>query len=257
MVTGPIKEAFVRDFELGMGNLWSAGSTSISLLMQDAATFFARYGLAHSVNPYSLLVSSLITTGSLEKTVLSTLNYECLLDLAISSYSVPINYFDVSPPNEAATLWKLHGSCNFLPDGGISATRGVSFSPGVSFGTGLRACQPSEVWAFCSGNTALYPAMAIYMAGKPVQVAPDAIGRLQAAWGQVVQAADTVALIGVRPNPPDTHIWAPLADTQARILFVGNEAAFDQWRKGNRSNTDDIYLGRRFDLCIGALIRAL
>ncbi len=84
-----------------------------------------------------------------------------------------VNYFHNAPASDSdIIIWKLHGSCNFLPHGGVTATRGVSFSPGVTFGTGIRPVNPNEVAAYCTGNTALYPVMAVYARAKPVQIAP-------------------------------------------------------------------------------------
>lgn len=87
-----------------------------------------------------------------------------------------VSYFsDVPSSNLDIIIWKLHGSCNFLPYGGVRTTRGVSFGSGATFKTGIQAANPNEVATYCTSDTALYPVMAVYARRKPVQIAPTII----------------------------------------------------------------------------------
>lgn len=169
-----------------------------------------------------------------------------------------VNYFDDALALDSnIIIWKLHGSCNFLPHGGVTATRDVSFRPGVAFGTGIRPVNPNEVATYCTGNTALYPVMAVYARGKPVQIAPAIIQRIQEFWITAINSASTVAIIGVHPHPEDKHIWEPLSATKAKLLFVGNEKAFSDWQSKYRIDGNSIYIGNRFVSCIRAIVENL
>ena len=248
---------FHANFEEGMSALWNGGSHAIPLLMQQVAIFFARYYLSSQrIDAYSKLLDDLTHSGKIVR--FSSLNYDCLFEIAVSMTGRKVNYFADAPVSDSdIIIWKLHGSCNFLPHGGVTATRGVSFGPGVTFGTDIRLVSPNEVATYCTGNTALYPVMAVYARGKPVQIAPTVIQRIQKFWTTAIESASTIVVIGVHPHPADKHIWTPLSATEAKLLFIGNEKAFSDWQSKYRINGDSIYLGGHFELCIKAIAENL
>ena len=252
-----LQAQFHANFEDGMSVLWNSGSNAIPVLMQQMAIFFARYRLSSQrVDAYSKLLDRLTYSGKPVR--FSSLNYDCLFEVALSMAGRAVNYFHNAPASDSdIIIWKLHGSCNFLPHGGVTATRGVSFSPGVTFGTGIRPVNPNEIATYCTGNTALYPVMAVYARGKPVQIAPEIIQRIQEFWIAAIKSASTVVIIGVHPHPADKHIWEPLSATEAKLLFVGDENAFSDWQSKYRINGDSIYLGERFDSCIESIVKNL
>lgn len=252
-----LKGQFRADFEEGMGALWKSRSLRIPLLMQQMAIFFARYNLSSQrIDAYSKLVDDVKHSGNLLR--FSSLNYDCLFEIALSMAGRTVNYFADAPVSDSdIIIWKLHGSCNFLPRGGVTATRGIGFSPGLAFETGIQSVCPKEVTTYCMGNTALYPAMAVYAYGKPVQIAPKSIKQIQKSWTTAIESASNVAVIGAKPHPLDKHIWSPLAATKARLLFVGDENAFLAWQSEYRTNGDSTYLGGRFESCIEAIAENL
>jgi len=245
------------DFEDGMSDLWNSGSHAIPLLMQQMAIFFARYRLSpQRVDAYSKLLDRLTHSG--KPVLFSSLNYDCLFEFAVSMAGRVVNYFDNAPASDSnITIWKLHGSCNFLPEGNVTATRGAGFGLGATFNTDIRPVNPNEVETYCTGNTALYPVMAAYARGKPVQIAPAIIQRIQGFWTAAIKSASTVVIVGVRPHPADKHIWEPLSTTEAKLLFIGNEEAFLDWKSDYRIKKDSIYLGDRFESSIKAIVENL
>jgi len=250
-----IKSKFNVNFEDGMNVLWNSGSHAIPILMQHMAIFFSKYQLSKARNDsYSIFLDNILRS---EKEVrYSSLNYDCLFEIAASMAGKTINYFhETSASDSDLIIWKLHGSCNFLPEGGITATRGVSFSSGVSFSTGVRAANLGEVPSYCLGDTSLYPIMAVYAQGKPVQIATDIIKNIQSFWAKAVSSSEIVVIIGINPHPPDGHIWGPLAETNAKILYVGNNETFSAWVSEYRSKGESIYLGDRFSTSIRAIMK--
>lgn len=245
---GDLHALFLNNFEAGMGSLWDRGSHAIPNLMQQMAIFFARYSLMPSrSDSYSWFLDHLAIAEKLDDVIFSSLNYECLLEIAASRSGRSVNYLSEHTPSaQSVTVWKLHGSCNFLPGENITATRGVSFSPGVSMNPGVRVVNPSQVAPYCTGNTALYPIMSVYARGKPVQISPYVTDTLEAWWKTAVETADVVAVIGVHPHPVDEHIWLPLATTDATVLLVGNEPATSAWIDDIRQGKHSAYIGPRF-----------
>ena len=253
-----LQSQFDSDFEDGMGALWESGSHAVPPFMQHMAMFFARYQLPVTrTDAYSVFLEALTKSVSLSSVRFSSLNYDCLFEIAASAAGRTLNYFSDAPASESDVLvWKLHGSCNFVPEGGVSASRRVSYGSGATFGTGIRAVNPGEVAAYCTGDTALYPVMAVYARGKPVQIAREVIERIQQRWATAIKSASSVVTVGLRPNPIDAHIWGPLSETEAKLFFVGNRGDFADWQSKHRPRRYSRHLGERFASCIPAVTQA-
>jgi len=167
---------------------------------------------------------------------------------------ITFEYGDV--PSTAHYLWKLHESCNFIPDS-IKATSGMTFAPGVTWNPSLTVLSPSAAEAFSMSNTGLYPAMALFDPQKHVQIGAETISAIQDRWKREVASAQKVVVIGVRPNPGDPHIWASLATTSAELLFVGNEGSFNAWVSQYRPGGPSRFLGSRFTSSIPIILSNL
>ena len=242
-----IDSNFRENFEVGMGILWERYSPVIPELMQQMALYFIQFRpRAPGSSLYCSFAKEIRQRGLANQVLLSTLNYECLLELAISQQSIRVNYGDFPGPDGSVTVWKLHGSCNFLP-AGIQATRGVSFTRGVTFNTRVHAVDDlNEAVTFCLSDNALPPVMCLFMEGKPTQVAPGSVVAMQEAWRAEVASADKVAVIGVHPNPADAYLWDALATTPGSLLYIGNKSAFGTWAEENRGKRDSRFIAKSF-----------
>ena len=237
-----------RTFEAGMEKLWSNHSSAVPVLMRHMTLYFAQFRPAADSNLYSRFISSIRSSkGSLTDMVMASLNYDMLLELAASQQGLLVDYFGDSPASSSKVVWKLHGSCNLIPVD-MQASRGVSFTAGVVFNTGLRAVDPNDAIAFCLSDTALYPAMCLYMSGKHVQIGASTIQTLQDKWRKAVLEAAKVLIIGVAPNIEDTHIWQPIGETPATIGYVGDREFFESWATDQRASSGlTVVLGSRWD----------
>lgn len=248
------RTAFRQSFESGMQVLWDSHSDAIPTLMQHMTLYLAQFRPDSSGQGlYSRFVFKLKENNILHTCLLSTLNYECVLDLALASLGIKIAYWETPMEPGTASLWKLHGSCNFLPSA-IQATRGVSYTAGVVFNTDLTPSNPNDVIQFCLSDTSLYPAMALYMKAKPIQIGQSVIQDLQSRWADVVTTAKRILLVGVRPYPQDSHIWDPLARTKADLAFVGGKEEFDTWMTDHRQGSPGICLGSRWQRCFSETV---
>lgn len=226
----PATEAklFEVDFEAGMAEVIEKYSMAVAPLMQEMAMFFSVFGIEPTANNrYGRLIEDV--TAQRQDLIWSTLNYECVLEIAGSLSGFQIGYFaDPGQDDKVLPVWKLHGSCNFKVTG-LEAGRGVSFGRGVVFSGGIDPINPNQVIPTYSGNTALYPAMALYAKGKPISMSPEPIKQAQERWREAVLESDRIAVVGVNPNPEDDHLWEPLAETPGTVAYVGERAAFDEW----------------------------
>ena len=251
-----LENMFLNNFEVGMEKIWKDHSNNIGILMQDMAVFFSKiYILNPDNNLYVRLVKFLSEKASLDDYVISTLNYDCLLEMAISSNKIIVRYgLDISD-NKSLLIWKLHGSCNFILDG-IAAKRGVNYMSGVFFnGNGLKSIQPNEVEPYCRADNALYPAMSIFMKDKPNQIGKPHIEAMQEKWKEWILNAEKIFLIGVNPHIEDSHIWGPLSESKSKVYFCGNNGSFTEWQ--TLKNRHDEYIGEKFEDSFDKIIAKL
>lgn len=261
-VWGAIPEEFAGEFrvnfEQGILRVMESNSHLISPLMQTMALYFASFSPDNSNSDlYSVLIKRMQNEGVLNQILFSTLNYECLFEIACSRQGLQVHYNDIPPPSGTVVVWKLHGSCNFKPDPKeISMRRGGSYAWGMTINVRLIPVSPSEIIQWLQGDTALYPAMCMFTLNKPSQISPGIFAERQHKWGALVNAADKVMVIGVRPNIQDEHIWQPLAVTGAKLHFVGNESQLNAWlprRIGGETN----FMGSTFEATIDKITEEL
>jgi hypothetical protein len=209
---------------------------SIPPLMQDMTFYFTGFRINGSGQDiYSQLFSS-IPADRRSEVLFSTLNYECLFEQGLSAHDVAVDYWADAPPlADPIRLWKLHGSCNFIPDPREVQMRreGVSYegTTNVRINANLLAIPDlDEVASWVRGDTALYAAMCLFMVDKPIQIGLRAISALQKKWQEEVARTNRVIVIGTRYHPQDRHLWEALTSTDADIYYVGSESSFHEWQ---------------------------
>lgn len=265
--------SFENDFEEGMAKLYGLGigadprSHAVAPYLCDMARYFATFRPGTG-NAYSRLASALGAAGKLDGTVFSTLNYDCLLEQCLQALGKQVVYFeDRASAGVSATCWKIHGSCNFIPEQEIKMV-GIAMGFDHLFGSKLKATGLDDVDRYCTSqddapsafHSPFVPTMVAVMPGKPVPFANPTISDLQRIWTRSVGAVDVVALVGVRPNPNDDHIWGPIASTAAKVVAVGGPDGyreFDTWRNAYRGGRPFEYLGDGFDQTVDALVRSV
>lgn len=246
---------FEANFETGMGSVIERYGMAVAPLMQDMAIFFSIFTLRSDTQSlYSTLFRELKDP---EKIIWSSLNYECLLELGVAASGRKVNYFgEPSDPELGVPVWKLHGSCNFKVSG-LEAGRGVSFGTGVVFNGGIEILEPAQVQRHYKGNTALYPAMALFAKNKPITMAPSPIQDAQTRWQKHVSASEKVVVIGVRPNPEDKHLWDCLSSCAGEIALVCSENEYLTWTKAHRPTLPTKWLGTKWSAAHSSVMKFL
>lgn len=250
-----IAEAFSANFEVGMSQVFEKYGPVIPQLMREMAIFFAQFRPFQKSSLYCRLVRDLAVAGLLDRVAFSTLNYECVLEFSLLEHGIGVDYFGEGS-SKKVPVWKLHGSCNMFSHQ-VQASQGIMYGTGVIFEGGIEAFFDTNlVMEKCLVGTGLAPVMSLYMAGKPLAVSPSSIRELQELWRRELGRASAVVCVGVRPHPPDTHIWQPLAETPATVYFVGSEAEFRAWSSTARANRS-AFLGPRFGPAYQAILEAV
>ncbi len=228
------------NFEVGMLSIMESGQHWIGPLMQDMALYFTSFYPNNTKNDsYSKFLNKL-NARSLSNTLFSSLNYDCIFELAALHMGLNVNYNEISAQPNCVSIWKLHGSCNFIPDPkSITLRRSASYGFGAQFNPNLLQVSPYEAKQWILGDTALYPAMCMFTIGKPSQLSPHIFAAYQKKWAELVNNAEKLFVIGVRPHLADTHIWHPIAQSTSKLFFVGDKNQYNEWlpNRENRRST--------------------
>jgi hypothetical protein len=248
---------FRDDFEMAMETLWHESSQVVPSLMQQMAAYFNEFSPGASGTHYGSLVDALRDAGRLAETLFSSLNYENILEFEFVMRRGVQLTADFPPRDGWAAVAKLHGSCNYVPDG-IEMSREAEFTSEVDFPMMKVLSNQGETreWMFSPTN-GLPPAMCLYMKGKPIQVGREVIEAIRKQWSAVVADATTVVIVGVRPNPEDAHIWDAIAKTPASVCYVGDQTIFSEWAEDYRDGRPTWLLGERFDDALENIIAEL
>lgn len=226
----------ISDFEAKMHHISDSKKFNMVVLNAMIAVYFSKFRAVKNSTYEQLILT--IEEGTNDY-ILSTLNYDCLIESAATHLGKTVNY---KPPRNIYSLniLKLHGSCNFYfnvvkgplgamrapPENGLISAP-VSFIPNLDqVPTQLKQCP-------------FGPCMSYYMNGKPTTAGKNFLNRLQQYWEDQIKNAQKLLIIGVNPHFPDTHIWIPITTTKANIGYIGRKKAY-QTLKNAASNTEHI-----------------
>jgi len=203
--------------------------------------YFTKFKLRDSRGNYNILADSLSNSISTGETVLSSLNYDLLFEDAVTREVGEITYFPNSIPGECVFL-KPHGSCNFNIN--IEGD-GIDFDEGVQFSGKISQMHRTEIIRQWESDECIPPSMSYYRSDKYTQIGEDDILDIRGMWKRVVENASRIGIIGVKPYKEDDHIWGPLSETDAQIIYIGGQDHFKNWTAEFRDR-NDIFISERF-----------
>src|SRR5687768_14554101 len=118
-----VERQMEEDFEAGMAMVYERHSMAIPLLMREMALYFSQFRPQSRSSLYCRLAKDV--EDHIDALAFATLNYECVLEYALLEAGASIDYFG-NDDNGAATVWKLHGSCNMFSHQ-LHASEGVFY----------------------------------------------------------------------------------------------------------------------------------
>jgi len=223
-----------------------------------AAYFFSfvpRYN-----NLYCKLASLIKESGWNLKGGLVSLNYERMLPLALThnnllpilfpaSYEIQDNRIELCLP---------HGTCNLFC-GGIRASN-IVFS-GVAFDGGEPECIVDFLmFQQRLASDVIPPIMSYFEPKKSNSSGNSFIAKQRKRYQELVISSQKIAIIGLKVRSFDTHIWSPLAQTNAEIIYCSGThagAEFLEWSRQNRDGKNNRILGGYFANCFDDICREL
>lgn len=240
------------DFEAKMHEIWDSKKINGILLNAMIASFFSRFKPAPFGNSFVDLFRGLNEANI--DFVYSTLNYDCIAELAASSVGMTVNYKIDSMPSDQFDVLKLHGSCNFLLKGitGRLGSMSTSVGGGMLDGT-IETVQPAQVPTLIQNRPA-GPCISFYMKNKPTAVGTKTIQAIQKKWKEIILDSDKIVIIGANVNKDDGHIWDPISESTSEIGFVGSSNALGTLQSLN-SKINLTHLSSDFNSSIAEIIK--
>ncbi len=241
-----------------MEGLWPQDGVLIPKLTIDMARYFARFSPADKQSDYyTRLLKGLVQLDFLECTSFATLNYECLIELAAANLGIATTYAG-RRRDGSISLWKLHGSCNFLPTvpGKIEFINPTIVGIHNMYKGPPQIVHPREVASRYARENIIPPMMSIYMPGKPTQSGSDFLDQVRSEWAQWVSKCSVVIVIGVRPLLAEGHVWDPIVESDAEVWYVGSESG-DFLALRERLSSRLVRVGKRFGLSMDPLFLKL
>lgn len=196
--------------------------------MAEMALYFSEFKVkSHSENIYSLFVKALKEETDINSIVFSSLNYDCIFEDVLEHFQYQFNYCLDEKDMEAILFYKLHGSCNFIPNkNNISisiANISSSVQKGINAPLGFIAPKDASKYYGCdrsmSNLALLYPVMSFYTKNKQAGICQNGIKNIQNKWKSEFESLENIFLIGVSPALHDEYVWEPILHSKAKIHY--------------------------------------
>lgn len=247
------------DFEAGMSALIESAGMQATQMQRELGHLLTRYNISQpSICLFVRLATYLGRALGSRSIMVSSLNYDMLIEEALSIAGVPFRYCDQIQHASTIAVNKPHGSGNFLPVGGVVAMPGVYMNAqAVTTNPTIEALPRSQALSYYAGSNQIPPCMSFFMPGKASMTRHWITEAMQKGLRDAVLGAEVVITVGVRPLPEDHHIWNPIRDTQAEVLLCCAEAEYQDWRSGFRSAMPTKFLGSTFDQALPNIVAHL
>ncbi|WNJ81674.1 hypothetical protein RJE46_10750 [Cedecea neteri] len=214
------KEFKSGGFEVGMCFIPN-DSEIINPLQIELALFLSKYEPT-SDGAYVRLFKML---GSLRRKInILTLNYDLLIEKSLLLCGdKEVSYDEVQ---DTASVLKVHGSCNFVPDvhPGINIGKIVSVDCGTFVDTDrvriLQSHGDLESWSKSHHGKSFSPVMCLFNKEKRVVMNSSIIEGLKARYSSVIKQSRYVFIVGVNYVPHDSHVWDCIFDSGAELIIV-------------------------------------
>jgi len=236
-------DQFAGDFEAGMTSLADQRPHDLPPLQRAMAAFFFKFAPRTS-NIYVNLATRIKQSGW--NGAVCTLNYERLIEISSGSAGLRPVIGQASEPGRTIELCMPHGCCHVFCDSARGVAGSVSFA-GVNVRTDgpVRViADPGEFQRRIEGD-AFPPVMSYFEPQKRTTAGTSFIESQRTRWTELAASAERIGIVGMRVRPRDSHIWEPLAGTNAHILYCsGHSAAEDyrEWARDTRTDHNDIIL---------------
>lgn len=278
---GDLSEGFRTDFEgtfareiLHADHSPPLTPSSLTLLEAQVplARYFAAFQPVTADNLYSRVLAAIERAGLLDDCVFGSLNYDTLFEQAALDAGFGVDWLlsgwgDLAhghgmtqgEQGGRVTVAKLHGSSNFVAE--VPSGYSALIAAGTAVEARVGALDPRRDLAadlelrfnLMQRGTA-QPVMSQISPAKETLISEGQIGLIRQYWEEQVRSARTLIIVGAAPRPGDVHVWTPVRDSGARLLYVGRDFDFRGWATREAGS---VHLGRTFSEAFDGLLREI
>lgn len=252
-----LKERFSSDFEEGMRRLSEEYPHSMSRLQRAMAAYFFAFA-PRPTNLYFSVVKWMIDNGW--SGTVATLNYERLFQMCIIQSGLRPIVGKPDSPKEIELCFP-HGCCNLFCESIRGLSGAVSFmGNAVSTNGPVVPIDDPRTYKARIESDAFPPVMSYFDPKKGTTSGASFIADQRERYRECVSRATTVAIIGVKVRMNDEHLWKPLAETDARLLYCGGLSGgreFGLWTEAYRRDRSDVVFDGNFDEKLEGLLKEL
>jgi len=230
---------FSDNIESGMDKLLKENCERFVPLQWGMARYFHGFDL-HSDSLYLKLLCR-IADKQAWQTNLATLNYDRLLHTAILLSGVPWFTGKSYEMEQAIEICYPHGAC-------IWGSADIHLKSGGSFfleASAIINCTVN-ILNYCQFNKLandpyvnLPPVMSAFVPEKISQVGNSFIMEQRERYAMLVSQSRRIVIVGIQPRESDTHIWDPLKNSSANLLYVTKGDVGDGFKKWKSSRTSE------------------
>ncbi len=239
-------DRFAGDFEAGMTAVADRYPHALPPLQRAMAAFFFNF-VPRASNLYLKLADRARQSGWAG--AVCTLNYDRLSELCFGRVGLQPVVGQDSEPGRKIELCMPHGCCHLFCDSARGAAGAVSFGAfNVTINGPVRVIADSREFQRRIQEDAFPPVMSYFEPQKRTTAGASFIESQRERWRCLARNAETIAIVGVRVRPRDTHIWAPLEATNARIVYCSGRTGATEYRTWaeERSHNRDVVLNGYF-----------
>ena len=240
-------DQFRTDFEAAIAEYAQAYPNNLPPLQRAMAAFFFQF--QPRISSLYVNLASRMAETEWDGAVCS-LNYERLMELSLDHVGLKPIANSPTTPGQTVELCLPHGCCHIYCDSVRGLSSAVSFA-----GFNVRTSGPVSVIVDPIEHRtrveqdAFPPVMSYFEPNKRTTTGASFINLQRERWAEIANEAQTIVLVGIKVRPHDTHIWGPLANTSAKLVYCsGPESAreFENWSKKTRSRNSDETLSSYF-----------
>jgi len=250
-------ELFQKDFEKGMETLSSEQNSWLPPLQRTMAAYFFNF-LPQQTNLYFRMANLIKESAWNLRGSLVTINYERMLPICLTANNLqpillPLPY---EIKENVIELCLPHGTCNLFCS--IQASGNLTFSRLAFDGGAVECIIDDSKFQQRLAHDAIPPIMSYFEPQKSNSSGTSFIANMRKRYQELVLGSQKIALIGLKVRSFDTHIWNPLAETNAEIIYCSGKQAgseFLDWSKKRRRGKTDKILEGYFADCFDDICR--
>lgn len=244
-ISGELVTEFKSDFEKAMSSLFVLDAYQIIPLQGTMASYFFQF----QPTPNSLYheLAQLIAKQTWDG-ALVTFNYERLLEIALNKTRIwpfPNIKPDRDDYRKSIELCVPHGICNIFCSA-ISGGKNMLWdASSVTTRGHVELVTEQTEFDRRIKEHALPPVMSYFEPSKRTTSGGNFIEEQRKKFSDLVNRADKIAIIGLRVREHDKHIWMPLSNTNAKLIYCSGKSAgeeFKIWSEKKRAKKDDSVL---------------